>query len=414
MRSAAVSASRRAVASAVTVLLAVAGTAFAQFQMPDPKQMSGIPRPVTDLPDRTVSVRVIRGALSNNLRNQPVELIVGGKSQTRTTDESGRAEFGPLTPGVIVKAVTTVDGERLESQEFPAPAQGGIRLLLVATDKEKEAQAAREAAAPAVTGTLVLGGETRIVIEPDEERLRVIYLLDIVNNARGKVNPATPFQFDAPTGAVQVTLIEGSSPQANVTGTRVRVNGPFPSGATPIQVAFALPVTSGTVNLQQVFPANIEHLGVIVKKVGSASLSSPQIERQQDMPAGGQMYIAAAGGTVTAGQPVALTIGGLPHHSRIPLYLALTLAVMIVAAGFLMIARRPVVETRAAERKQLIARREKLFQDLVRLENEHRKGVAARYTARREAILAALEHIYGALDSDDGSPEPAGRPGVAA
>ena len=28
-----------------------------------------------------------------------------------------------------------VDGERLESEEFPAPAQGGIRLMLVATDQ---------------------------------------------------------------------------------------------------------------------------------------------------------------------------------------------------------------------------------------------------------------------------------------
>ena len=47
------------------------------FQMPDPKQMSGIPRPVTDLPDRAISVRVIRGSLSNNIANQPVELRVG-------------------------------------------------------------------------------------------------------------------------------------------------------------------------------------------------------------------------------------------------------------------------------------------------------------------------------------------------
>ena len=39
----------------------------AQFQMPDPKQMAGIPRPVDDLPNGTVSVRLIRGQLSNNI-----------------------------------------------------------------------------------------------------------------------------------------------------------------------------------------------------------------------------------------------------------------------------------------------------------------------------------------------------------
>ena len=102
------------------------------------------------------------------------------------------------------------------------------------------------------------------------------------------------------------------------------------------------------------------------------------------------MYIAAAGGAVAAGQPVTLTIDGLPHHSRTPIYLALALALVVLGSGVLF-ARRPVVETRAAERKQLIARREKLFQDLVRLENDRRKGqgAPARYASRREEILAA-------------------------
>src|SRR5450631_1440846 len=104
----------------------------AQFQMPDPKQMSGIPRPVDDLPNGAVSVRLIRGQLSNNIPNHPVELHVGSKVLTEKTDESGRAQFSSLTAGTTVKAVAVVDGERLESQEFPAPAKGGIRLLLVA------------------------------------------------------------------------------------------------------------------------------------------------------------------------------------------------------------------------------------------------------------------------------------------
>ena len=51
--------------------------------------MSGIPRPVSDLPDRTISVRVIRGDLSNNIANHPVELLIDGETQTVKTDESG-------------------------------------------------------------------------------------------------------------------------------------------------------------------------------------------------------------------------------------------------------------------------------------------------------------------------------------
>ena len=115
--------------------------AVAQFQMPDPKQMAGIPRPVTDLPNGTVSVRLIRGQLSNNITDFPVELHVGSQVRTTKTDDAGRAEFGSLPAGATIKAVAVVDGERLESEEFPAPAQGGIRLMLVATDTSKGAAA---------------------------------------------------------------------------------------------------------------------------------------------------------------------------------------------------------------------------------------------------------------------------------
>src|SRR3954470_11622485 len=97
--------------------------ADAQFQMPDPKQMSGIPRPVNDLPNGSVSVRLIRGQLSNNITNFPVELHIGSQVRTVKTDDAGRAEFGSLPSGAMIKAVANVDGERLESQEFPAPAQ---------------------------------------------------------------------------------------------------------------------------------------------------------------------------------------------------------------------------------------------------------------------------------------------------
>jgi hypothetical protein len=145
--------------------------------MPDPKQMSGIPRPVTDLPDGSLSVRLIKGDLSNNIANHPVELHIGDKVQTVNTDEAGRAQFDRLTPGATIKAVATVDGERLESQEFPAPAQGGIRLMLVATDAEKERRKAEEASAPAISGTLVLGQNSQIVIEPSDETLNVFYYL---------------------------------------------------------------------------------------------------------------------------------------------------------------------------------------------------------------------------------------------
>jgi hypothetical protein len=388
---------------------------FAQIQMPDPKQMSGIPRPVDDLPSGAISVRLIRGDLSNNIANHPVELHVGSKVLTEKTDESGRAQFSNLTPGATVKAVAVVDGERLESQEFPAPAKGGIRLLLVATDTSTGPATTPDA--PAVSGQVVIGDQSRIVMEPGEDVVRVFYLLDISNNARAPVNTPAPFEFDVPSEAKATAIMQGSSPNASVTGTHVTVRGPFPPGHTFVQVAYELPGGGGTINLSQKLPANLEQLAVVVKKVGDATLGSPLLRDQRDIPADGELFIAATGGAVAAGHPIELTLSGFPHHSGAPRTVALTLAVLIAIAGAWAATRSADdPSSRAAERKRSIARREKLFADLVRLESDHRAGKAdaRRYAARREEIVAALEHVYSDLDSHDSGPEPANRAGLAA
>jgi hypothetical protein len=386
-----------------------------QFQMPDPKQMSGIPRPVTDLPDRSISVRVIRGELSNNIPNQPVQLRVGDKVLTAKTDEAGRAQFDNVTPGAAVKASTDVAGEHLESQEFQAPPRGGIRLMLVATDPSKAP--ATQPDAPAVKGDVVLGAESRIVVEPIEEAAQVFYLLDIANNARVPVNPPAPFEFDLPKGALGATIMEGSSPNAAAAGSRISVQGPFPPGHTYVQAAYQMPAATGSLTIAQRFPAMLEQLAVVVKKSGSTTLSSAQIKEQRELPAQGEVFIAATGGPIAAGQPLELEVGGIAHHSRAPRIVALALAGIIVAIGVWM-SGRPSGDASGsvAERKRLMARRDRLFNDLVRLERDRRggRGDERRHLARREEILAALEQIYSALDSDDTGPEPADRTGLAA
>jgi hypothetical protein len=377
----------------------------AQFQMPDPKQMSGIPRPVTDLPAGSISVRLIRGSLSNNITNHPVELHVGTKVQTVKTDEGGRAQFDKVPAGTAVKATADVDGEHLESQEFPAPASGGIRLMLVATDKN--AAPATSPEAPAIAGQVVVTNQSRIVMEPGDESVNVFYLLDIENTARVPVNPPTPFEFDMPSESVGAGIMDGSSPQASVAGHRVVVQPPFPPGHTFVQVGMAIPAPTGSVDVTLTLPANLQSLAVVAQKVGDATLSSAQITSQREMPADGQLFIAGTGGPVAAGQPIVLSLSGLPHHSRVPRFIALALALGIALAG-VFAGGAPVSETtnRTAERKRLTARRERLLNDLVRLEADQRagRGDARRYASRREELVAALEHVYGALDDDTAAP----------
>jgi hypothetical protein len=380
--------------------------------MPDPRQMSGIPRPVTDLPNGSVSVRVIRGQLSNNLSNQDVELRVGSTVMKAKTDAAGRAQFDRLPAGTTVKAMADVDGEHLESQEFPAPGQGGIRLLLVATDSK----AAAAAGAEAVAGTVTIGGTSRIVLEPGDESVQIYYLLDLVNSGQAPVNTASLFTFDMPTGSAGCGLLEGSTPQASVKGTRVSVEGPFPPGPTTLHVACDLPTNGASLDISQKFPAGFQRVALIVKKIGAMAVTSPQIEKQQDMSAQGETYLVASGPPLQAGQNLSLSLTDLPHHSSAPRWTALLLAAAIIVCGVWASTRAP--EQAAAmrdERTRLIARRARLFDDLVRLEHERRNGRVdeRNYGTRREELVAALEHVYGALDDDTG-PEPLGRAGVAA
>ena len=396
----------RAILCAVCALCASRLVVHAQFQMPDPKQMSGIPRPVSDLPNGTVSVRLIRGSFSNNLTDFPVEMIVGGKTRTAKTDDGGRAEFRNLPVGEMVKVAAVVDGERLESQTFPAPAEGGIRVMLVATDNSRtSAPAATGSAAP---GKVLLSSRSRLVLEPGEAGVAVYYILDIVNNTGGPVTPTPDFAFDMPDGAVSTSLLEGSSPNATVTGNHVSVDGPFAPGQTLVQVASEVPVDSATYALTQRFPAALEQLAVVVKKVGNTTLESPQLKNQQQMTASGETFIAATGDAVAAGVPVALVVGGLPHHNGAPRWIALGLAGGIILAGVWLSGRDRNAQARQEQRLRLIERRDRLLNALVRLEHDRRGGkiAQARYVTRRDELMTALEHVYGVLDSDDMDPGP--------
>jgi hypothetical protein len=379
---------------------------FAQFQMPDPKQMSGIPRPVTDLPDGSISVRLIRGQLSNNIASRQVELnFANGRVLKANTDEGGRAQFDRVPAGEMVKATADVDGEHLQSQDFRAPGQGGIRLLLVATDKNAPAPAPE---APAVSGTITLGDNSRIVFEPGDEFVAVYYLLELVNINTNPVKPNPPFAFDMPRGAQGTTVMDGSSPIVATKGSHVSLSGPVPPGRTVIQLVAEMPATTGTLDIAQTFPAQLDRLTVLVKKVGETKLSSPSIERQQEFPNNGEVVIGAMGNSVPAGKVIELTLTDLPHHSPLPRYAALALAGVIVLGGVWFATRTQDTGAVDAERKRLVTRREKLLGELVKIERERRNGRNDdRALARREELMAQLEHVYGALDDPDGAGAPA-------
>jgi hypothetical protein len=375
-------------------------------QMPDPKQMSGRPLPVSDLAPGTVTVRVVRGSITNVLPGQTVELSGGGAPMTAKTNESGRAEFSGLRPGTRVKATTVVDGERLESLEFEVPATGGIRVALVATDPalENKAQEDRRLAqAAAQPGTIVLGDRTRFVFEMGEEALNAFAILEILNNENAPVRPAAPVVFDLPSASVGAGILEGSSPQGTIEGKHVMVAGPFAPGATIVQFGYTLPFKGARLRVEQKLPAPLAQVSVLAQKVGDMRIESPQFAEHRDMPLQDMTFIVAKGPALKAGDTLSVTFNGLPHHAVWPQNVALTLAALVLAGGLLGSTRTGRLAAADRERRsRLEARRDHLFSELTAIEDQHRAQAIDpdRYASRRRELIAALERVYAEMDEE--------------
>lgn len=375
-------------------------------QMPDPKQMSGTPLPVGDVAPGTVTVRVVRGSMANPLVGEAVELFGGSSPVTVKTNEAGRAEFTGLKPGMRVKAVATVNGERLESQEFEVPAAGGVRVALVATDPETEKRAAEDrtlAQMPAQPGIVVLGGQSRFVFEMGDEGLNVFNIMEILNTARTPVQPQGPLVFDLPDVAQGAGLLDGSSPQAVLAGTRITVNGPFAPGTTLVQFAYTVAFGPSDLTLQQKLPAALNGLSVMAQKFGDLHLLSPQMADHREMTAEGQNYIAGQGPALKAGDTVTFNFTGLPHVATWPRNVALLLAVVIIGAGIFGSTRTgKAAAAEQARVRKLQVKRERLFAELTALEQRHHGNTIdpSRYSAERRDLVSALERVYAEMDEE--------------
>ena len=376
------------------------GICFAQIAMPDPALIHGKAIPAAELPQGTVTVRVVREAIGNNVAGQAVRLVVNGSARNATTDEQGRAEFPNLPTGAEVRAETDVSGEPLVSDSFMVPASGGLRVILVAGLKEsaarKDAAAAEAAAAPPVPGAVVIGPNSRMLMEFRDDALQMFYVLDILNSARTRVDIGGPLIINLPEGAGGAGVLEGSSPTATVAGDRLTVTGPFAPGITSVQVGFTLQHSSPNLTVEQTWPVPVQQLTVAMEKVGSASMSSPQFSTVGEVKAEtGTPFLLASGPAVAAGGTVTIQLTNLPAHSPVPRYVALALAAAILGLGAWMAFGRGPQTTDA--RPRLIARRKALLAELATLETRRRSGGAVD-EARRLRLVAELEQIYGELD----------------
>ena len=388
----------------LAILLLAASSAFAQVDMPDPSAMSGTPLPAPELPAGTITVRVIRERMGNNVAGQDVTLTVGQVGQdkrTVKTDAQGRAQFSGITPGTEVQATVTVDGETLTSQQFPVPAKGGVRVALIAgvaaVKAKEQAEAAAAAKEPPRKGVVEIGPESRIIVEYQDDNLTIFYLLEILNNARTPIDIGGPLLFKLPRGAAGASMMQGSSQNASAKGDMLTIIGPFPPGKTIAQVGFSLPQAEDSLTITQTWPAAVAQVAVGMEKIGDMKIASPQLTNIQEMNSEGQNFVMATGPRLNAGDTLVLNLSGLPAHSRTPRNVALIATVAIFAIG-LWFALSPG-KAQAKQDAQLNARREKLLNEIVSLERKRgHKPLSESDEARLQRATTELERVIAELD----------------
>jgi hypothetical protein len=381
----------------------------AQAQMPDLREMNGMALPSQDLPDGSISVRVVRQALGNNVVGTTVTVTGDGVTDSAPTDEAGRAIFAALGVGKTLVASVTVDGETRASQPFQVPAKGGLRVILAvgldgpaagappASGSAPAAQAAPTPQAPATPGTVVLGTQWRTILDFADEKLEVFHILEFANAAAGPVSVPEPLAIAMPDDAEQVTLLEGSTPQARVFERQVVVAGPFAPGRTVAQVAYRLPITGGRREISLTLPVASMATNVIVRRLGDTRLVEPVLPQGREADAEGRKYFTGTGPGTKAGDTLRIVVEGLPHHARWPRYTALTVAGLIVAAGLWLTFGVPVDPS--SRIRQLEAQRTALLARLQRLE-QGGEPATEELREERDVVLRDLEGVYALLDAE--------------
>ena len=359
-------------------------------------QMSGIPLPDAELPDGTVTVRVVRGQVANNVSDHVVELQQGDGLVTAFTDLNGRATFSTLNPGTQVQAFTDLDGRRLQSQEFAVPARGGVRIMLAGANSEPPG-------GPAQSGDVTFGSDSWIQVEIVEESVEVYFFLEVVNPSSDPVEPSAAVAFDLPDDAQGVTVLRSSTPRAVADGPRIEVPGPFQSGTTSVHFAYVLPYKGETLVISQLLPADLDSLLVFVENWGGVDFVSAQVERRMEVPADGPdstPYILGGGPMIPAGETWRIELTGLPHRNTLPSSVAIVMALGIFGFGIWGAITPPEAPAAARHRRILESRKEKLFGDLVKIEGRYSAGKigSTKYGSRRRELVTALEQVYRDLD----------------
>jgi hypothetical protein len=298
-------------------------------------------------------------------------------------------------------AVIEWHGLRLNTSPFAMPDGSGARA---------EIRALARTADPAV---ITIGAGARIVAQMAEDQLQILEFLPLENTSDRMFDPAPgALEIPLPTG------FTGAQPQENDRKIDVRqdhgvaVHGPIVPKRSQLDAAdgerqanevvfgFVLRYRHGSYDFSQPMPNGLGPAMLVTdQKVTGLTVSGPGVGAREERVLGGHKYWVMPVAAIPPGGALKFTLSGLPstptggHWASGGLALAMILSTIVFA-------RRPGGGTAGKhgsiveERARLVEKREGLFTELVALERTARTAGTPVVTPQREQLVARLERVY--------------------
>jgi hypothetical protein len=383
---------------------------------------AGAALPEPALPAKTLEVHLYDEA-GAAIPNQSVLLGMVDKSnkvnvKRATSDAQGVARFTDLATGEQVGYAAIIEwhGMRLGTAPFAMPAEGGARAEIRALARTSD---------PAV---MTIGPGARLVVQMREDTLQFLEMLPLENTSDRLFDPgagaleiplpteftgAQPQQSDRPVEVRQghgIAVRGTFTPQRSIAGTSAKAAG------QEVTFGFVLPYHGDTREFEQAMPNGIGAFTLITEQATTdrpvdITVTGPGVGAREPRELGGRKYWVMPVEGVPAGGTLKLTLHGLPSTGTTGRAVAGLLALALVGAAVIF-GRKPTAtgkgrsaQTAEAERLRLTNLREALFAELVNKERERRKsasaGAAAEPDGERKQLVARLERVYRDLAALD-------------
>jgi len=368
---------------------------------------AGVAAEDASLPAGTLDVH-LRDEADAPIPNHPVLLGVVNKQgevdvKRGTSNTTGTARFTGLPAGKETGYAAVIEwhGLRLNTSPFAMPAGSGARA---------EIRALSRTADPSV---ITIGAGARIVAQMAEDQLQILEFLPLENTSERMFDPAPgALEIPLPTG------FTGAQPQENERKIDVRadhgvaVHGPIvpkrsqlgagdnERQANEVVFGFVLKYRGDSYDFSQPMPNGIGSAVVITdQKVAGLNVSGPGVGAREERVLGGRKYWVRSVAAIPAGGALTFTLSGLPSTPKGGHYVSGGLAVLMIL-GTIGFARRPrggSAGTRSSiveQRTRLVEKRESLFTELVSVERTARAAGTPVAAAQREQLVARLEQVY--------------------